>query len=224
MSTLRIGSPLDKAIDIGAIIARVQLERIDSLVKQGIAEGATCWQPETVLPSRGLFYKPTLLSNVHPTSIVAQQEILWPGAGRDDLSHPAGSSGTGEQYGLWIGGECVERKREPGAAGRRANKSWRGLGEQHQSVRRGVRIWRVSRKRIRPRRRQGRTPRIPATCVVQKRACAGGRCGGPEWRSGSCQSFERDRSHRKTLYRWKTNQAGFRIQRRRVRKQKRIVG
>ena len=78
MSTLRVGSPLDKAIDIGAIIARVQLERIDSLVKQGIAEGATCWQPEIVLPSRGLFYKPTLLSNVHPTSIVAQQEIFGP--------------------------------------------------------------------------------------------------------------------------------------------------
>src|SRR6202030_3383467 len=78
MSTLRIGSPLDQAIDIGAIIARVQLERIDNLVKQGIAEGATCWQPQTVLPSRGLFYKPTLLSNVHPTSIVAQQEIFGP--------------------------------------------------------------------------------------------------------------------------------------------------
>src|SRR6266853_1058550 len=78
MSTLRIGSPLDKAIDIGAIIARVQLERIESLVQQGIAEGATCWQPETVFPSRGLFYKPTLLSNVHPTSIVAQQEIFGP--------------------------------------------------------------------------------------------------------------------------------------------------
>src|SRR3989441_7895646 len=45
MSTLRIGSPLDKAIDIGAIVARVQLERIQRLVDQGIAEGATCWQP-----------------------------------------------------------------------------------------------------------------------------------------------------------------------------------
>ena len=78
MSTLRVGPPLDKAIDIGAIIARVQLERIDGLVKQGIAEGATCWQPEIVLPSRGFYYKPTLLSNVHPTSIVAQQEIFGP--------------------------------------------------------------------------------------------------------------------------------------------------
>ena len=78
MSTLRIGSPLDKAIDIGAIIARVQLDRIHGLVQQGIAEGATCWQPEIVLPSRGFYYKPTLLSNVHPTSIVAQQEIFGP--------------------------------------------------------------------------------------------------------------------------------------------------
>jgi aldehyde dehydrogenase (NAD+) len=78
MSTLRIGAPLDKAIDIGAIVARVQLERIERLVKQGVAEGATCWQPEVVMPGRGLYYKPTLLSNVHPTSIVAQQEIFGP--------------------------------------------------------------------------------------------------------------------------------------------------
>ena len=78
MSTLRIGPPLDKAIDIGAIVARVQLERIQRMVAQGIAEGATCWQPEIALPSRGFFYPPTLLSNVHPTSIVAQQEIFGP--------------------------------------------------------------------------------------------------------------------------------------------------
>jgi aldehyde dehydrogenase (NAD+) len=78
MSTLRIGLPLDKAIDIGAIVARVQLERIERMVGQGIAEGATCWQPEVALPARGFYYPPTLLSNVHPTSIVAQQEIFGP--------------------------------------------------------------------------------------------------------------------------------------------------
>jgi len=78
MSTLRVGAPLDKAIDIGAIVARVQLDHIDRLVKQGLAEGATCWQPEVLLPSRGLYYKPTLLSNVHPSSIVAQEEIFGP--------------------------------------------------------------------------------------------------------------------------------------------------
>jgi aldehyde dehydrogenase (NAD+) len=78
MSSLRIGPPLDKAIDIGAIVARVQLDRIRKMVDQGIAEGATCWQPQVSLPSRGFFYPPTLLSNVHPTSIVAQQEIFGP--------------------------------------------------------------------------------------------------------------------------------------------------
>jgi aldehyde dehydrogenase (NAD+) len=78
MNTLRVGPPLDKAIDIGAIVARVQLERIQRLVEQGIAEGATCWQPPIAMPSRGLYFPPTLLSNVHPTSIVAQQEIFGP--------------------------------------------------------------------------------------------------------------------------------------------------
>jgi aldehyde dehydrogenase (NAD+) len=79
MSTLRVGPPLDKAIDIGAIVARVQLERIQRLVAQGVAEGATCWQPPALtMPSRGLYFPPTLLSNVHPSSVVAQQEIFGP--------------------------------------------------------------------------------------------------------------------------------------------------
>jgi len=78
MSSLRVGLPLDKAIDIGAIVARVQLDRIQRMVGQGIAEGATCWQPQVALPARGFYYPPTLLSNVHPTSIVAQQEIFGP--------------------------------------------------------------------------------------------------------------------------------------------------
>jgi aldehyde dehydrogenase (NAD+) len=78
MSTLRVGPPLDKAIDLGPIVARVQYDRIQRLVKQGVAEGAECWQPQIELPSRGHYFPPTLLSNVHPTSIVAQQEIFGP--------------------------------------------------------------------------------------------------------------------------------------------------
>jgi len=78
MSTLRVGSPLDKSIDIGAIVARGQLDRIQRLVEQGVAEGATCWQAPAAMPTKGLFFPPTLLSNVHPTSIVAQQEIFGP--------------------------------------------------------------------------------------------------------------------------------------------------
>ena len=78
METLRVGSPLDKAIDIGAIVAPVQLERIRKLVDQGVAEGATCSQPGTQLPVKGLYYPPTLLTNVHPSSTVAQEEIFGP--------------------------------------------------------------------------------------------------------------------------------------------------
>ncbi|HWZ43444.1 MAG TPA: aldehyde dehydrogenase family protein [Candidatus Saccharimonadales bacterium] len=78
MGSLRSGAPLDKSIDIGAIVAEEQLKRIRGLVDQGIAEGAVCWQPQTALPSMGYYYPPTLLSNVHPTSVVAQQEIFGP--------------------------------------------------------------------------------------------------------------------------------------------------
>ncbi len=78
MSTLRAGPPLDKSIDIGAIVAPVQLKRIQRLVAEGVAAGATCWQPPIAMPSRGLYYPPTLLSNVHPSSVVAQQEIFGP--------------------------------------------------------------------------------------------------------------------------------------------------
>src|ERR1700733_2621495 len=78
METLRVGSPLDKSVDIGAIVAPVQLERIRSVVDQGIADGATCWQPQSALPQKGLYFPPTLLTGVHPTATVAQEEIFGP--------------------------------------------------------------------------------------------------------------------------------------------------
>jgi aldehyde dehydrogenase (NAD+) len=78
METLRVGAPLDKATDMGAIIAPVQLERIRGLVQKGVEEGAVCWQPSTPLPSRGLYFPPTLLTNVQPSSTVAQEEIFGP--------------------------------------------------------------------------------------------------------------------------------------------------
>ncbi|WP_158786627.1 aldehyde dehydrogenase family protein [Granulicella sp. L46] len=78
MQTLRIGSPLDKAIDIGAIVDQVQYDRIAALVKTGIAEGATCWQPDVTMPEKGLFFKPTLLTGVSPSATVAQEEIFGP--------------------------------------------------------------------------------------------------------------------------------------------------
>jgi aldehyde dehydrogenase (NAD+) len=78
METLRVGDPLDKAIDIGAIVAPVQLQRIERLVEQGKAEGATCWQPSWAVPQEGFFYPPTLFTNVEPAAQIAHVEIFGP--------------------------------------------------------------------------------------------------------------------------------------------------
>ncbi|WP_077964426.1 aldehyde dehydrogenase family protein [Ensifer adhaerens] len=78
MQTLRVGHPLDKAIDMAAIVAPVQLQRIESLVAKGVAEGAALHQPKIELPKGGSFYPPTLLTGVQPTSIVATEEIFGP--------------------------------------------------------------------------------------------------------------------------------------------------
>jgi len=78
METLRIGDPLDKAVDLGAIVAPMQLERIRSLVERGAEEGAELWQPTWSCPEEGWFYPPTLLTNVDPADTVAQVEIFGP--------------------------------------------------------------------------------------------------------------------------------------------------
>ncbi len=78
MRNLRIGDPLDKAVDIGAIVAPVQLDRIRALVDQGVREGAEIFQPPCDCPSQGWFYPPTLLSGVAPSATVAQVEIFGP--------------------------------------------------------------------------------------------------------------------------------------------------
>jgi aldehyde dehydrogenase (NAD+) len=78
MAKLRVGDPLDKSTDIGAIVADVQLERIKQLVEQGRAEGLACWQPDCALPATGFFYPPTLMTDVAPASMLAQEEIFGP--------------------------------------------------------------------------------------------------------------------------------------------------
>ncbi len=77
MKKLRVGNPLDKCIDIGAIVDPVQVDAITKMVAKGVAEGATLIQPETSLPN-GCFYPPTLLANVDPADTVMQEEIFGP--------------------------------------------------------------------------------------------------------------------------------------------------
>ncbi len=78
MEALRMGDPLDKAVDMGAIIAPVQLEKIRRLVDEGRKNGAHIWQPSWSAPADGYFYPPTLCTRVAPASAIAQVEIFGP--------------------------------------------------------------------------------------------------------------------------------------------------
>ena len=78
MESLRVGNPLDKTMDIGAIVDTIQYKTIDNLVKKGIAEGNQIWQPITGEIPQGCYYPPTLFLDVSPASTVAQEEIFGP--------------------------------------------------------------------------------------------------------------------------------------------------
>lgn len=78
MEKLRVGNALDKSTDIGAIVAPVQLKTIEDLVKLGVKEGATLWQPSWKCPDDGCFYPPTLFTNVAPAHTIAREEIFGP--------------------------------------------------------------------------------------------------------------------------------------------------
>ncbi len=78
MGKLRVGNPMDKAVDMGAIVDEVQLKTISELCQLGCDEGATMWQPDTELPKGGWFFPPTLFTDVSPASTIVQEEIFGP--------------------------------------------------------------------------------------------------------------------------------------------------
>jgi aldehyde dehydrogenase (NAD+) len=78
LGTLRLGDPLDKNTDIGAINSAAQLARITALVAAGEEEGATLWQPPCALPSSGYWFAPTVFTGVGQSSRIAQEEIFGP--------------------------------------------------------------------------------------------------------------------------------------------------
>jgi aldehyde dehydrogenase (NAD+) len=78
MATLRVGDPLDKNTDVGAINSRAQLEKIEELVASGRDEGAQVYQPPCRLPERGYWFAPTVFTNVAQSYRIAQEEIFGP--------------------------------------------------------------------------------------------------------------------------------------------------
>src|SRR5437763_11838466 len=78
LSTLRVGDPLDKNTDVGAINSRPQLDKIEELVAAGKEEGAEVYQPACRLPAKGYWFAPTVFTNVAQSYRIAQEEIFGP--------------------------------------------------------------------------------------------------------------------------------------------------
>jgi aldehyde dehydrogenase (NAD+) len=78
MATLRVGDPLDKNTDVGAINSRAQLDKIQELVASGEADGAQAWQAPCELPARGFWFRPTVFTHVAQSYRIAQEEIFGP--------------------------------------------------------------------------------------------------------------------------------------------------
>ncbi|KAA9111078.1 aldehyde dehydrogenase family protein [Microbacterium rhizomatis] len=78
LSTLRMGDPLDKNTDIGAINSREQLDRIRELSNVGEAEGAERWSAPCVIPDDGFWFAPTIFTNVQASHRIAREEIFGP--------------------------------------------------------------------------------------------------------------------------------------------------
>jgi aldehyde dehydrogenase (NAD+) len=78
LGTLRVGDPLDKNTDLGAINSAEQLARITDLADSGVAQGAERWQPECALPARGYWFPPTVFTGVSQSHRIAREEIFGP--------------------------------------------------------------------------------------------------------------------------------------------------
>jgi aldehyde dehydrogenase (NAD+) len=78
LSTLRLGDPLDKNTDIGAINSRAQLDRITAITATGEAEGADRWTLDCEIPKAGFWFRPTIFTNVTTSHTVAKDEIFGP--------------------------------------------------------------------------------------------------------------------------------------------------
>jgi len=105
MENIRLGDPMDKNTDIGAINSKEQLTKIDRLVKQGVKEGGERWAPACVMPKNGFWFPPTIITGVSPANTVAREEIFGPVLSVMTFRTPAEAvaKANNSQYGLSAG-------------------------------------------------------------------------------------------------------------------------
>ena len=107
INVLRVGDPLDKNTDIGAINSKEQLGIITRLVASGVKEGATMFQPSCVLPTKGYYFRPTIFSGVSMSHRIAREEIFGPVLSvmtfrtLDEAVEKANNTAYGLSAGVW---------------------------------------------------------------------------------------------------------------------------
>jgi aldehyde dehydrogenase (NAD+) len=107
IKSLRVGDPLDKNTDIGAINSREQLKKIESLVAAGVKEGAAMFQPACKLPTKGYYFRPTVFSGVSMSHRIAREEIFGPVLSvltfrtLDEAVEKANNTAYGLSAGVW---------------------------------------------------------------------------------------------------------------------------
>ena len=204
IATLRVGDPLDKNTDVGAINSRAQLDRIVDLAAAGDAEGARRWTSPCPLPERGLFFPPTVFSDVEQTMRVAREEIFGPVLSVLTFRTPAEAvaKANNTPYGLsagvwtdkgakalWTAQRCAPgwcgRTRSTGST-RRARSA--GSANRASAARADGQAWRPTSTRegrgsapapIRALDRRGRASSVSATIML----AAPSRLGDPRSRS-----------------------------------------
>ena len=117
LRTIRVGDPLDKNTDLGAINSRMQLDRIRSSSRAGTEEGAEMYQPPCRLPEKGYWFAPTVFTNVAQSSRIAQEEIFGPVLSVLTFRTPGGGRREGEQHAVRALRRACGRRRARASSG-----------------------------------------------------------------------------------------------------------
>ena len=161
LSTLRLGDPLDKNTDIGAINSAEQLERIRELSDVGEAEGAERWTAACTIPENGFWFAPTIFTNVSTSHRIAREEIFGPVLCVLTFRTPAEADRQGQQHPVRPVRGHLDRQGQPHPGRRRQAARRRRVGQHVQPVRPVEPVRRLQGVRLRPRGWPPRHRRVP---------------------------------------------------------------
>ena len=196
LATLRLGDPLDKNTDVGAINSAAQLAKIRELSEVGEAEGAQRWSPPCELPVKGFWFPPTIFTGVSQAHRIAREEIFGPVLSVLTFRTPAEARGEGQQHAVRAVGRRLDREGIADLVDGLPAAGRSGVGEHVQQVRSDVALRWLQGVRLRPGRRPARAGgvprcliplRLPASPCARRTSCISAgpfpvrRAAGPTW-------------------------------------------